>query len=72
MPRANIIKDLPAVSEGTIDADLAGLEVVRAASQKINEINVVATSLVLTAFVSMALSINWSYSLCFLSLPSFP
>lgn len=72
MPRANIIKDLPAVSEGTIDADLAGLEVVRAANQKINEINVVATSIVLTAFVSMVLSINWSYLLCFLSLPSFP
>jgi hypothetical protein len=49
--RADLLSNLPAQTD-EIEADISGLEVVHAANERINEINVTATSMVLTAFVS--------------------
>ena len=53
--RADLLSNLPAQSD-EIEADVSGLEVIHAANERINEINVTATSMVLTAFVSL----EWS------------
>lgn len=49
--RADLLSNLPPQSD-EIEADVNGLDVVHAANERINEINVTATSMVLTAFVS--------------------
>lgn len=52
MKRADLMADLPAQTSD-VEADRAGLLVTQAATQRISEVNVVGTSLILTAFLPM-------------------
>jgi NAD(P)-dependent dehydrogenase (short-subunit alcohol dehydrogenase family) len=53
--RADLLSNLPAQSD-EIEADVSGLKVIQAANDRINQINVTATSMVLTAFVSVIMA----------------